>query len=91
MYKLEDIAKECGVQKDAILAFIKYRIEYNMPVPQPEPYQSSKYVYSDESAKEIIELFKNKIITIVTVRHLEKNTKERKRLKNSPCKYIDRG
>ena len=60
MYKLEDIAKECGVQKDAILAFIKYRIEYNMPVPQPEPYQSSKYVYSDESAKEIIELFKNK-------------------------------
>ena len=59
MYKLEDIAKECGVQKDAILAFIKYRIEYNMPVPQPEPYQSSKYVYSDESAKEIIELFKN--------------------------------
>ena len=52
MYKLEDIAKECEVQKDAILAFIKYRIEYNMPVP--------KYVYSDESAKEIIELFKNK-------------------------------
>ena len=61
MYKLEDIAKECGVQKDAILAFIKYRIEYNMPVPQPEPYQSSKYVYSDESAKEIIEFAKNLI------------------------------
>lgn len=60
MWKLEDIAKECGVKKDAILAFIKYRIEYNMPVPQPEPYQKSKYVYSEESAKDIINLFKNK-------------------------------
>ena len=61
MYKLEDIAKECGVQKDAILAFIKYRIEYNMPVPQPEPYQSSKYVYSVASVvfEEILTLLKN--------------------------------
>ena len=60
MYTLEDIAKQCNVKKDAILEFIKYRIESGMEVPQPEPYQKSKYVYNKENADKIVDLFKNK-------------------------------
>lgn len=59
-YNLKDMAKECGVGEGTILAFIKYRIEYNLPVPNPIPYQKNYYVYEEKDAKEIMELFRNK-------------------------------
>lgn len=59
-YSLKDIAAECGVGEGAILAYIKYRIESGLEVPNPIPYQRSYYVYDEEGAKTIIELFKNK-------------------------------
>lgn len=80
-YSLKDIAAECGVGEGAILAYIKYRIESGLEVPNPIPYQRSYYVYDEEGAKTIIELFKNKnvekwlniIINIIGEKIIEQN------------------
>lgn len=59
-YDLQEIAHECGVAKGTILAFIKYHIEKGTEMPTPIPYQRSYYVYDEEGANKIIEMFKNK-------------------------------
>ena len=59
-FTLKDIAEMCNVGEGAILAFIKYRIETGQSVPNPIPYQRSYYVYNENNAKMIADMFKNK-------------------------------
>ena len=54
------IAEKCGVKKNSIISYIKYCILYGIEIPQPIPYQSSKYVYNIEDADKIADMFKNK-------------------------------
>lgn len=59
-YDVNYIASACGVYKNSIINYIKYCVEYGIEVPQPIPYQSSKYIFTKEDADKIIEMFKNK-------------------------------
>lgn len=59
-YTAEDISKECGVSGGAIIAFLKYRIEYGLEVPSPIPYEKSKYTFTKEDAQTIATLFKTR-------------------------------
>ena len=59
-YDTAYIAEKCGVRKSTIVSYIKYCAEYGIKIPQPIPYQSSKYVFTKEDADTIIEMFKNK-------------------------------
>lgn len=49
MDKLVDvnyIADLCGVKRGSIVSYIKYCAESGIEIPNPVPYQSSKYVYT---------------------------------------------
>ena len=59
-YTAKDIAVECGVREQTIVSFIKYRMESNLEVPDPIPYQKPKYTYTREDATVIATLFKTK-------------------------------
>jgi hypothetical protein len=59
-YDTAYIAEKCGVRKSTIVSYIKYCAEYGIEIPQPIPYQSSKYVFTKEDADTITEMFKNK-------------------------------
>ena len=63
MDKLVDvnyIADLCEVKRGSIVSYIKYCAESGIEIPNPVPYQSSKYVYTIEDAKTIAEMFRNK-------------------------------
>lgn len=63
MDKLVDvnyIADLCRVKRGSIVSYIKYCAESGIEIPNPVPYQSSKYVYTIEDAKTIAEMFRNK-------------------------------
>ena len=59
-YTAKDIGRECGVGEGAIIAFLKYRIEYGLEVPSPIPYEKSKYTFTKEDARTIANLFKTR-------------------------------
>lgn len=59
-YTAEDIGRECGVSAGAIIAFLKYRIEYGLDVPSPLPYEKAKYTFTKEDAMTIANLFKTR-------------------------------
>lgn len=55
------IANKCDVKEGTIIAFIKFCKETNYTkIPDPIPYEKSKYTYTKEDAAKIIELFVNK-------------------------------
>lgn len=60
IYTANDIALECGVKEQAIVSFIKYRMESNLDIPNPIPYSKKKYSYTREDATTIANLFKTK-------------------------------
>lgn len=60
IYDVNYIAEQCGVKKGSIVSYVKYCAESGIEIPQPIPYQSSKYVYSKQDADIIAEMFKNK-------------------------------
>ena len=59
-YNVDYIAEQCGVKKGSIVSYLKYCALSGIEVPQPIPYQSSKYVYTKQDADKIAEMFKNK-------------------------------
>ena len=59
-YDVNYIATQCGVKRGSIVSYVKYRAEAGIEIPQPIPYQSSKYVYTEDDANKIIEMFRNK-------------------------------
>ena len=59
-YDVNYIAEQCGVKRGSIVSYVKYCSEAGIEIPQPIPYQSSKYVYSKQDADKIIEMFRNK-------------------------------
>ena len=48
-YTTKDIAAECGVREQTIVSFIKYRMEANLEVPDPVPYQWLQNAFPDSS------------------------------------------
>lgn len=59
-YDINYIADKCNVKKGSIISYIKYCFEYGISIPEPIPYQSTKYTYTKENADKIAEMFKNK-------------------------------
>ena len=59
-YDIDYIAEQCGVKRGSIVSYLKYCALSGIDVPQPIPYQSSKYVYTKQDADKIAEMFKNK-------------------------------
>lgn len=59
-YDVNYIAEQCGVKRGSIVSYLKYCALSGIEVPQPIPYQSSKYVYTKQDADKIAEMFKNK-------------------------------
>lgn len=60
-FTAKDIAKKCNVREESIITFIKFCKETNYAeIPDPIPYERSKYTYTREDAATIIDLFVNK-------------------------------
>ena len=57
-YDINYIAANCKVRSSSVVSYIKYCVEYGIEIPQPIPYQSSKYTYTKEDADKIIEMIK---------------------------------
>lgn len=59
-YTSKYISEQCGVSEASIIAFLKYRRESNLPIPNTIAYSKPKYSYTKKDANLIIKLFKSK-------------------------------